>query len=793
MILRVFRDASVALVLSAIFLCGAGVSGLGVVPVSAQTVTGRVTDVSDGTALVGASVVVRGTGTGVATDRRGTYRLALPAPGAYTLVVRFLGYETQSVDVTVRAGSTERSDVKLQPVVLGADELVVVGTPDVLTASARSTETLDARALADARGQTFGETLAALPGVTTLSTGPTIDKPVVRGLHSERVVLVQRGVRQEGQQWGREHAPEVDPFAPVEITVVKGAAGVEYGAGAIGGVLRLEPRELPTTPGLQGAVDVDAFTNNGQGAGSVLVEGAGLSGADGGTTWSGRVQGSFRKAAASRAPEYVIGNTGFEERNGFAAGKVTSGRWTGEVSLSRFDAVLGIFSGAHVNTISGLEAAIERGRPAVDYDYTYAVDAPRQRVTHDLATASAAVDLSTGDRVEVRYGLQHNHRREYDAHGPGGDVPDLPGVDLRLVTHTVDATWRSRPLGPVAQGDVMLVAGLSGMNQGNTNGRSSYLIPNYRALSGGAFARSTWVRDDWTLDAGLRLDRQWSRSFPRADGRSGFEETERSFTGGSGVLSATWRVAPQWSVSAAASTAWRPPGFNELYSDGVHHGTAQFEAGNPRLDAERAWSLDATVRHAGPRVRLQVGAYETRVSDFIHLIPTGDPVVTIRGVFPEFAYRQSAVSLRGIDGRAEVDVLRPLTVGATASIVRATDRDLDRPLIDMPADRGSVFAEGRLWQRSQGWLREAGVRAEAHLVRKQTRVPEGVDFAPPPSGYQLVDLSLRATFGRGPAPATLRLGVDNVFNTAYRDYLDRLRYFTDAPGRTLTLRVHVPF
>lgn len=791
MTLRVLRDASIALVLSAILLCATGAAG--VLPAAAQTVTGHVTDAADGTALVGASVVVRGTGTGVATDRRGSYRLTLPASGAYTLVVRFLGYDTKSVDIAVRAGTSERADVELKPVVVGADELVVVGTPDVLTASARSTETLDARALADARGQTFGETLAALPGVTTLSTGPTIDKPVVRGMHSDRVVLVQNGIRQEGQQWGREHAPEVDPFAPVEITVVKGAAGVEYGVGAIGGVLRLEPRTLPSVPGIQGAVDVDAFTNNGQGAGSVLLEGALQTGPSDGTTWAWRTQGSFRKAAASRAPEYVIGNTGFEERNASVAGQVSSGRWTGEVSLSRFDTVLGIFSGAHVNTVGGLEAAIERGRPAVDYDYTYAVDAPRQRVTHNLATVSAAVDLATGDWVEVQYGVQHNHRREYDAHSPGGGVPKRPGVDLQLITHSLDATWRSRPVGPVAGGDVMLFAGLSGMNQGNTNGRSSYLIPNYRALTGGAFARSTWLRGDWMLDAGLRLDRQWSRSFPRTDAQRGFEETERGFTGGSGVFSMTWRVAPRWSISTTASTSWRPPSFNELYSDGVHHGTAQFEVGNARLDAERAWSLDATVRHAGPRVRLQVGAYETRVADFIHLIPTGDPVVTIRGVFPEFSYRQSNVVLRGVDGRAEVDVLEALTVGATAALVRATDRDLDRPLIDVPADRGSTFAEGRLWRRPGQRLGEVSVRAEMHLVREQTRVPEGVDFAPPPPGYQLVDLSVKATLGGGPAPATLRLGVDNVFNTAYRDYLDRLRYFTDAPGRTLTLRMHVPF
>jgi iron complex outermembrane receptor protein len=229
-----------------------------------------------------------------------------------------------------------------------------------------------------------------------------------------------------------------------------------------------------------------------------------------------------------------------------------------------------------------------------------------------------------------------------------------------------------------------------------------------------------------------------------------------------------------------------------MYSDGVHHGSAQYEEGTPTLGAERAWGLDATLRHQGERTRLQVGVYETRVQDFITLIPSGQPKVTIRGVFPLFLYQQQNAVLRGVDGWAEADVLEALTLGVTAALVRGTDRDADRPLADLPSDRGSLFADVRLWHRPAApLLRSARLRVEGRRVLRQTRYPRGVDFAPPPDGYSLVDVTLRTAWRWNGTPMSLQVGAENLFNTRYREYLDRMRYFIDAPGRTFLVRLHV--
>ena len=757
-------------------------------PSVAQMVEGRVVDASDDRPLPDVSVVLRATSTGVATNDRGTFQMKLPSSGTHVLTIRHLGFETASRTVTVRSGDRVRLDIRLEPGIIGGDEVVVRARAVRVEDEARSVDRLDEAALRASRGQTFGDALTQLPGVTTLSTGASIDKPVVRGLHSERVVIVNRGVRQEGQQWGREHAPEIDPFAPVEVSVVKGAAGVEHGAGAIGGVLRVEPRVLPESSGVHAHLDLDAFSNNGQGAGALHLEGA-RPGAGGMLSW--RAHGSLRKAGASRTPDYAVGNSGFNEQNLLLATQYVRGDWTILATASRFDSEIGIFSGSHVNTIEAWERVIARSRPALNYSFSYDIEAPKQEVVHDLATIRANGTIWDGYRVEAQYGIQRNQRREFDAHSPGGGPPSAPGVELTLISHSVDASLRS-PGRDLLGGQMLWRVGVSGMNQGNSNGRASYLIPNYRAITGGAFGRATWMRGDWTLDAGARLDRQWSRSFPRDGATTGFLNRTQAFWGGSGVLSATWAFADTWSLGAAASTAWRPPGFNELYSNGVHHGSAQYETGNPNLRPERAWTTDWTLRHDGDRTRLHLGVYETRIADFINLTPSREPVVTIRGVFPRFVYRQQDAVLRGIDGSAEVDVASPLTLGIAASVVRGTDRELSRPLVDMPADRGSLFADIRLVDRPTApVLRALGFRIEGMGVREQTRVPPGVELAPPPPGYALLNLRLQTEWSWNGTPLSLQAGVENAFNTRYRDYLDRMRYFTDALGRTFTLRFHI--
>jgi len=103
-------------------------------------------------------------------------------------------------------------------------------------------------------GLSLGEMMKGIMGVQSLQTGSTISKPVIHGMHSSRVIILNQGVRQEGQNWGSEHAPEVDPFVSKNIQVIKGPAGLRYGGDAIGGIVMLEPNALPDSAQIRGEV-----------------------------------------------------------------------------------------------------------------------------------------------------------------------------------------------------------------------------------------------------------------------------------------------------------------------------------------------------------------------------------------------------------------------------------------------------------------------------------------------------------------------------------------------------------
>jgi iron complex outermembrane receptor protein len=385
----------------------------------AQVLTGHVTD-ADGAPLPGVNVVVSGLNQGTVTDADGRYVLrGLPAD-TLTVAFSFVGYERAERTVDLAAGDA-MLDVVLPPSVEALEAVTVRedGTRTALRRAPQSVAVLDAEDLDALRGQTLGQTLDRLPGVTTLSTGPSIQKPVIRGLHSDRVIVVNDGIPQEGQQWGAEHAPEIDPFSGARIEVVRGAAGVEYGAGAIGGVVRIEDEALPTAPGWGGQATVNAFSNSAQAAGSLELEGSPAAVPGLGV----RVQGSLRRAGDARTPDYVLGNTAFFERSAEVAVGYTRGPVELEAHASHFGTDLGVYRGSHFNTFGALDAVLAAGRPPVDYEFGYEIGAPKQEIAHDIAALRGRYDFGEGARAEVQYGFQHNSRKEFDADRIGGRDP----------------------------------------------------------------------------------------------------------------------------------------------------------------------------------------------------------------------------------------------------------------------------------------------------------------------------------------------------------------------------------
>jgi len=753
---------------------------------AAQAVlTGTVTDASTGAPLPGATVTVGARG--AATGADGRFRLpALPRDTA-TAVVRFLGYATQRAAVDLRAGDA-RLDVRLAPDAarLGEVRVEASAAQEALGRDVRPVRVLGADNLDALRGRTLGDIAATVNGVTVLSSGPTVAKPVVRGLHSDRVLILDNGVRQEGQQWGGEHAPEIDPFGAERVEVVLGAAGVEYGAGAIGGVVRLTDAPLPETPGVAGRLALSAFSNSGGGAAGLLLEDAPRRG----LAW--RFSGSTRRAGDARTPDYVMRNSAFAEASGHLTLGLRRGPVDLEAHLRRFATELGIYVGSHFGNARNLAEIIARGGPdpSWDYGFSYAIDAPKQVVVHDVGSLHAHVDVPGGE-VEAAYAAQHNRRQEFDSHRPYSDSLAAPGsrpsFDLALWTHTLDVSFTPR-----ASDRLSGRVGVSATAQLNRNGASGYLVPNYAAYVGGAFVHGALaLTPALSLDAGARVDARWMEAFPIDRATRDPARTTRTYGGASAAVGALWTFAPAWSVAANAGTAWRPPNVSELFAFGVHHGTAEFQIGDPDVGTERSFDLSATLRHESRAVSAEASAYVNTIAGYVYGLEQPEPTVTIRGTFPTVRTVQADARLAGVDAQAEWRATPWLDLGARASVLRAENRALGGPLYGMPSDRAS--ARVRVHGARLAGLGEPFVEAEVQHVARQTRVEPGAFLAAPyPPAYTLVGLRAGADVRAAGQPLRVHLRVENLLDVRYRDALSRFRYFIDEPGRNVSVSVALP-
>jgi len=622
-----------------------------------------------------------------------------------------------------------------------------------------------------------------VPGLALLQTGPSIAKPVIRGLHSQRVKVINAGVAQEGQQWGGEHAPEIDPFDAERIEILKGAAGIEYGPGALGGVIRIEPGAYPSGFGIQGDVALNGFLNNMQGAASVHADGrhAAL------PAFAWRLHAGVRRAGDARTSDYVIGNSGFFEWNASAGGEYRIGPLALELSQRRFETELGIYRGSHLGNYDDLTRAITLGRPPVEYQFTWSIAPPKQNISHDVSTVTADYSIRGIGSARLQLSRQVNHRQEFDVHKRWFDstaTATLPAFDLTLTTYSGDLSFKHHPLAGLTG-----ALGISASRQTNIGQSLSFLIPNYRLHMAGVYAREELSSGRWTFEAGGRLDGAETRVYRYV--QKNIPDRTITNAGISGVLGARIVLTEDFSASIALSTAWRPPGVNELYSDGVHHGTAQYEIGDPSLRPERALTADLTLRYESIKAKLELSAWTAEFEDFISIFPDPQPTLTLRGMFPTIRYRQADAVMRGLETTAAYSFFHWYRAELSASIVRGKNSSDGSPLFLIPADRLRIAQHFHLPRT--GVFKDPYMEIASLLVNRQTEVPADVDYLPPPPGYALIDAELGAIKDILGTDIDLSLSIKNILNESYRDYLSRFRYYIDDPGRDLILRIRVPF
>lgn len=634
------------------------------------------------------------------------------------------------------------------------------------------------------RGKSLAAMAANLAGVNMIQTGAEIAKPMINGMSNNRILILNNGVRQEGQQWGAEHAPEIDAMSVAQISVVKGAEAIRYGRDAIGGVLLVNPSALPYKKEQpEFGMSLVGNANGQKGMADVRI-GSAL-GKD--KHWAWRAQSSLSRGGNYKTPDYFLNNTGNKSFNYSLALGHKSDKHTIEGFFSSYNNEVGIFKGAHIGDTLDLQSRIRNGRPFEDGNFSYDIGAPRQWVKHQLLKLNAQFLLSDRWTLDALYSFQYDRRREFDIRRQ--DVSSLPSIDLKLAYQTLKVEAKYK------KDNWTSILGTEGDLYVNNNTPDLYttpIIPNYDSKALGIFALSKLVRPKTGWEIGLRYD-YYALNAAGYNSRNEYYGGQHTFGKLNASLGMSMDVLDGLQWFSNLGTAWRPPTVNELYSSGLHHGAAQYELGDSTLQAEQSvkWINSLKWESKSKRLQAQADLYAQYFDHYIYLNPSLSYVQSLRGAFPVFNYKSTQAFFWGIDLHGKWDITDHLGYDLKASLIRAKDISNNNYLPFIPSDRLShTLSYGtKISER----LSTLGIWLRNDLVNRQNRYHANSDYAPPPDAYSLFALGLNSSFTLKGSTLNLNLAVENVFNTEYKDYLNRYRYYAHDIGRNFSIKINYLF
>jgi iron complex outermembrane receptor protein len=717
----------------------------------------------------------------IVTNENGDFVFDSLCAGEHTVKISHVSFDTVTRTINLKASA--HIDFDLVQTKNQLSDVTVTTTRGAQVTGIK--KELSGRELEETRGLSLAEALSKVTGVTMLQTGSTISKPVIHGLHSNRILTINNGVRQEGQQWGNEHAPEVDPFIAGRLVVIKGVDELRYGSDAIGGVILVEPKPLRTVPGYNAEFNTGYFTNNRQYVASAVWEQQ-LKKLPSITY---RLQGTFKKGANATTPGYRLNNTGSEEKNFSATIGRRGEHFNSELFYSYFNTKLGIFVGSHIGNLTDLTTAIESTRPAPVFtgQNTYTIARPYQAVEHHLIKSKSSIQAGA-HKFNVLVAGQFNARKEFDI--VRSSTNTRPQLDLYIQTLSEDISWEHS-----RQHNLSGVLGVAAMQQQNSySGR--YFIPNYRSYTYGGYFIEKWSKNNWNAQAGFRYDNKTINTNRLLANGVTFNQYSFNYSTFGSSFNVGHNFKSNWKVNSNISLASRAPHVNELLSNGIHHGTATYEVGDITLRPERSVniSLNSSYSNKAGTIAFDLSIYRNSIKNFIYQQPKPDePVLTIAGAFPKLVYQQTDAVLQGIDFSSTVKLTKNVEWVNKYAILRARNASANDWLIRMPADRLSSeviynFKNGHTFSKSY-------LSVEVQNVFKQTRVPDDKngkqDYKAAPASYTLLNANASTSFKIRKLPLTVSASGRNLLNKSYRDYLNSMRYFTDELGRNISIRLQI--
>ena len=765
------------------------------------------------------------------TDTLGNFTFTKLPSASYEIQVSSVGYKTFSKIISIIGVST---------VTFELDKSITELAEVVVTGSSKATQikksplpilSINKEYITTNLATNVIDVIAKVPGVSTVTTGPNISKPFIRGLGFNRILTLYDGMRQEGQQWGDEHGIEMDNYAIDRIEIIKGPASLMYGSDALAGVVNFIPSQPANMNKISGVVTTEYQTNNGMFGNSVFLTGD-KNGLEYGGRFSKRIAKNYQNSVDGR-----VYNTAYNETAANAFIGLHKNWGYSHLSLSLYDNLQEIPDGSRDSTTRQFTKRITEAdtlRPIVSYDdlNSYKIHILHQRVQHYRAFFKNSFFFNNS-RLDANFGFQRSVRREYNH--PEAPNQEIVGLYLQLNTLNYDVKYF---LPEFNQWEVAV--GVNGMYQTNdVTAGTDFVIPSYHQFDFGVF--STLKKDFGKLNiaGGFRYDtRNFNNDelFIKPNATTGFDQAVKgldtkgadkpfnnystTFTGITGSIGFSYAVNDNWALKVNLSRGYRAPNISEISAHGVHPGTGFYQLGNDQFKTEFSNQADIGASFTSKSVNAGASLFINQIDNYIYnsrLKSTkGDDSLSNNGGqnYPTYKFRQGKVLLYGLEANIDFHVIKrlhfdnsiSLIYGDNNSFTGAEKTNETKYIPSMPPFRYITELKYELAERSTTFDKPF-VKLQVQYTATQNRVFSFDNTETVTRGYTLVNVGTGTGFKNKAGKTVINLFVlaNNIFDVAYQEHLSRLKYFEQysaSPngrlgiynmGRNVSFKAIIPF
>ncbi len=713
--------------------------------VNAQnSISGTITNNGNET-LFGVEIYAQEIHRGTTSKEDGTYVLSNIPNGKIRLTFTYLGFNTVSTTVNIDSKNIILN-IDLIESIFKMDE-IIVSTPfnKLQSDNVMKVERLSAKSIKKMGITTLSEGITNIAGVSQISTGNSIGKPVIRGLSGNRVLVYTQGIRLENQQFGGEHGLGINEAGISSIEVIKGPASLLYGSDALGGVLYLNPEKFASENKNEASFNQRYFTNTLGSNTSVGVKSS-LE------NWKFLARGTYATHSDYKIPTNErITNTRFNEKDFKTGIAYSKNNFTSEIRYNFNNSQLGLTEG--ITEQSSNKTLLE----------------PYQLIDNHILSAHNHLFFGNS-KLDIDLGYTINDRQEFEDHDDENEEEheehEETALRMKLKTYTYNLKYHYPKIG-----DLEILSGIQGLHQTNTNFGEEILIPNAKMNDFGLFTTANYSWNKNTFQAGLRFDNRSitteRHEIAHEDEIHIFNAIDKSFNSFTASAGIKTEFFTNFITRINLASGFRAPNLAELTSNGIHHGTNRFETGNEDLINEKNFQTDISMEYKTDHFEIFGNGFYNKLNDYIFISPTGD----IEDGAPVFKYQQENAKLYGGEFGIHLHP-HPLDwlhlESSFETVIGKQSNGNYLPLIPANTWKNTFRTEFK----HGNWLKDGYASISLQSTFKQNKISQ---FETESKGYNIVNLGFGGDVTIQNFIFNTSVSVNNLFDEKYIHHLSRLK------------------